>query len=285
MDATAHKENLDLVAMRIERSIDYYRENSFNFKWYTRFLLAASGAAFVYGVVAPLLAHLDTSEQKIHLTYGLIALALAGILLSADRWFLISRNWRQYTATCLLLEDLRNTFEIERRAFETQREGHEDLSLRIDRTDEVRDFCLRFERERQKIVKDETELWMKDLDAAIADMQAKVEERRAAVAGIIDAQRARGAEPPKPAGAVELLIAGRARPGVTHRLTVGGAQAEERDAHHESIVKTDVAPGLVGIRYEAILDQAVGFSAERASVVKSGEVSTLRVTLPRNLVV
>lgn len=125
----------------------------------------------VFGVVAPLLAALqpDVGQRLQATQYGLVALAVAGLLQVGDKVFGWSSGWLRYMVTAVAMERLTLQFELDWAAYFIAQNGP------IGESDKkcLFDLACDFERDTEKRLSDETDAWVaefKNGTAALEDM-------------------------------------------------------------------------------------------------------------------
>ena len=92
----------DLTVERMQSELNWYEKLIPRMRWGSYALRAFSIVFLIFGVIAPLLGMMispagDAASQLRYSYAGYIGLALAGILFSIDKFFVVSKTWMRYT--------------------------------------------------------------------------------------------------------------------------------------------------------------------------------------------
>jgi hypothetical protein len=231
------------------RSIKAKRQASQISRW-VAFALLVGGSA------APIVAGIyDDTGIRLHCTQaGVAALALAGLLLYADRVFGWSTGWLRYVATVTAMEDKTRRFEREWAGFLVGKQ--QGIS-----SDDVRalfDVARRFEEEIAKLQTDETEKWIAEFNSGLALLGEMIKNQRESVEKAVDATRAvveerqrsaQAGQKAQASGAVEIAFAHR-RPETPVQVHVNVDEEAKKAFLGFSWVKRDLRPGQHTITVE-----------------------------------
>ena len=176
-------------------------------------------ALLILGTVLPILAALNADPGvKLQFTqYGVVALAVGGLIQVADRVFGWSSGWLRYITTVTAMENLTRKFELEWAGYILNKT--EDLCESDCK--QLFDLAKQFEDDIVKLQTDETDKWATEFSsgtALLGDLikaqresgEKAVEAARAAVAS--QQAAAQATEKAKQNGAVEVTLTHKAEP-------------------------------------------------------------------------
>jgi hypothetical protein len=166
-----------------------------------------------FGTILPILAGLGNDpESRLQFTqYGVVALALAGLLQLADRIFGWSSGWLRYITTVTAMESLTRKFELDWAEYILNRMG----ALTESDTKQLFDMAKHFEDGMVKLQSDETDKWVLEFNSGIALLNDLIKSQResgekaveAAHAAVTAQQAAVAAnEKSKQGGAIEVTL-------------------------------------------------------------------------------
>jgi len=165
----------DTAKDEIDKQAKYYKERQSDAKWVSIGLRLLTAVFFALGSVAPLAAPFleegkyAAASTVLQAGYG--SLAVAGLLLVLDQFFLSSKSWSRHTRAFLKLDFLSQALAFEKSCFELmapdEATAHEKLDATLAKIAEYRAA-------HHAIVNDETGIWETDLAAAIAAFQTQV---------------------------------------------------------------------------------------------------------------
>jgi hypothetical protein len=173
----------------------------------------------ILGTVLPILAALNGAPgDKLKFTqYGVVALALGGLLQVADRVFGWSSGWLRYITTVTAMENLTRKFELEWAGYILNKAGA------LDESDckQLFDLAKRFEDDVVKLQIDETDKWATEFSSGTALLGDLIKAQRESGEKAVEAARAvvasqqagaQASEKAQQNGAVEVALVHEADP-------------------------------------------------------------------------
>jgi ABC-type glutathione transport system ATPase component len=116
-----------------------------------------------------------------------------------------------------------------------------------------------------EVVRQETQDWMAEFKGHLAVLEQRVEAQRTALA----------TAPSMVYGAIKLLVEGseKLKEGSRWKVVLGTGR-ELSGAGPQAVVATSLGPGLLGLRFEAVLKDGRQFVTEDVTTIKASEVTT-----------
>jgi len=171
-----------------ERARSWYWRSIHNKKISSMLVRGVGFGLLVIGAVSPLVAALSSDPQfRLASTqFGVITLAIAGLLHSADRIFGWSSGWLRYISTVTTMESVTRRFELEWANYAINKAGG------LDDTDKrpLFDLARKMEEEILKLQSDETEKWVAEFNSGLAVLSDLIKSQREAAEKNLDAARA-----------------------------------------------------------------------------------------------
>lgn len=240
-----------------------------------------SYALLVSGALLPVIAVLLPDEFRLPATQiGVVAIALAGLLLGADRIFGWSSGWLRYVTTVTQMESMTLQFELDWARYILSKQ----VSLNDGDRKALFDLASSFEQKLTKAQSDETDKWVVEFTNSVAALSDLIKAQRESAEKAVNAaqlalqaKRAEEAAREKSGapGAIEMTIAHKGAP-----VPVSVAVDQEAPTPYLGTVwaKTGVAPG-----HHTLTIAAAGGSGPVATViadVPAGGIARITVTPP-----
>jgi hypothetical protein len=115
-----------------------------------------------------------------------------------------------------------------------------------------------------EVVRQETQEWMAEFKGHLAVLEQRVEAQRTALA----------TAPSILYGAIKVLVEGSDKLKDGRWKVVLGTGKELSGTGSQAVVATSLSPGLLALRFEAVLKDGRPFVTEDVATIKSGEVTT-----------
>ncbi|UCD80421.1 MAG: SLATT domain-containing protein [Desulfobacterales bacterium] len=122
----------DLTVERMQSEQNWYEKLIPRMRWGSYALRAFSLAFLIFGVIAPLLGVMKfpAGDAALQLRYsyaGYIGLALAGILFSIDKFFVVSKTWMRYISAKLIIAKKMLEFRYKWQDLRAEMKGTDDI--------------------------------------------------------------------------------------------------------------------------------------------------------------
>ncbi len=251
------------------KSINSKRRASFFFRTLS-YLLAIMGAIF------PLAAGFqDSCENGINFTqFGVIFLALAGLLQAADRIFGWSSGWMRYVSTVTQMEELARSFSFEWARFQLEKGT-------LTEADKLALFQIaeNFVEQTVELQNEETRKWVVEFNSGQAVLSELIKSQKQSAV-----KRAKAEQDSKPipqstgmrTGVIELALQHTDKP-IELSLAMDGGEAENFTGTLWSVGKVTPGEHLVEIRAKSPF-----INMRKIVVVNPGETTIVNVLIPNN---
>ena len=168
-----------LYALTIERmqsELNWYEKLIPRVRWGSYALRALSLIFLVFGVIAPLLGIIAFSDadaaSQLKFSYaGYTGLALAGILFSIDKFFVVSKTWMRYISAKLILEKKLLDFRFRWQKYQAEIKGAE---IGLDKQKLIIEDFREFVADIMDEVIKETGVWQSDLEKGLKELSDKL---------------------------------------------------------------------------------------------------------------
>lgn len=237
--------------------------------WGTRILAAT---ALALGVILPLSkASVPCFESAAQAAVA--SIAFAGLMIGADRVFMISSTWTRYVNAMMKIETLRKGAEFDWIALKT------GLADPVS-TQDIQKAIALFKAlviDSRKIVETETSSWSEELIKAVEQLRAMIGEQKAAAETLVREERNAREAAQKLAsvpthGAIRVKIEGAfERLAGPIKVTAAG-RSQDRDASTTTVIVPDVASGIHTVRLEGQDAQGKSVVVENVVQVKPNTI-------------
>jgi len=258
-----------------ERAREWYWRNIDRKRRWSVAVRSISFTLLVAGAVLPVCAGLMSDAQaRLNSTqWGVVALAVAGLLQAADRIFGWSSGWLRYISTVTNMENVTRRFELEWSNHLINKAGP------VGEEDKPRLFEMakRMEEDISKLQSDETEKWVAEFNTSLALLSDLIKSQRESAEKTADAARTAVAAKEKAIqpGAIEVTIVHKADPVP---VTIGLDDNPGEDFTGTVWSRRQVAPGLHTVHITTTAPPAR--TIQPVVDVPAGGIATAKVNLP-----
>lgn len=186
----------------------WYWKSIMKIRPFSRGIRLVTVIIFIIGTILPILAGLiNKPNERLEFTQlGVVALAIAGLLQIADRYFGWSSGWMRYITTVTAMENLTRKFELEWAKYIIDKGN----AIGNGDTKPLFDIAVRFEDEISKMQSDETDKWVVEFNSSNALLGELIKSQREATQETIKNLHAASASQKN--GSVEVTIIHKAAP-------------------------------------------------------------------------
>jgi hypothetical protein len=168
----------DLTVKRMQAERDWYKERIPLVRNFSYALRIASLVFLVGGVISPLLCVIidpqaDAALQLRYSNAGYIVLALAGILFSIDKFFVVSKTWMRYISAKLIIEKKLLEFRYKWQDLRAEMKGKE---VDFGKQKEIIGAFQKFVCDIMDEVIKETGWWRSDLEEALKALSEQIRQ-------------------------------------------------------------------------------------------------------------
>jgi len=168
----------NLVIVQCNTQYNYYDKQATIFRWLSRLTRTM---ALGLSIAALWLTFAKVDYPWLNHTFGgapesaIFFVALTGILVSVDKLFIISNNWKRSTIAKMRIDELINAVEFRWRRvlLEVKETGITDAELAV-----AMDFFEQKQRELHEVLKVETNTWGDNIDTALSSLKSVLDSTR-----------------------------------------------------------------------------------------------------------
>lgn len=262
-----------------EKESNWYKDRRWTWiflSWGMRILAAI---ALALGVILPL-SRVSVPWFEGAAQAAVACIAFAGLMIGADRVFMISSTWTRYVNAMTKIETLRKAAEFDWIALKT---GLADPISTQD-TQKAIGLFKALVIDSRKIVETETNSWSEELIKAVEQLRTMIGEQKAATDALLkQEQTAREAAQRLASvsthGAIRVKIEGALERLVGSIKVTAAGRSEERDASTTTIIVPEVTSGIHAIRLEGKDAAGKSVVAENVAQVASNAIAEVSLLI------
>ncbi|HVG61754.1 MAG TPA: SLATT domain-containing protein [Hyalangium sp.] len=239
----------------------YARQKEGKKLWGQRLRMAAILLTALAGIT-PMIVQLLPNEQG-YQRWSLLAsifAVLGATCVGLDNYFGASSGWMRYVSAYLELNSRLETLQFGWARLALAAAGTPKEQRLASLLDLLQGFIISV----NEVVRQETQDWMAEFKGHLAVLEQRVEAQRSALA----------TAPSMVYGAIKVMAEGSEKLKDGKWKVVLGTGRELSGSGGQAVVATSLGPGLLGLRFEAVLKDGRQFVTEDVTTIKSGEVTT-----------
>lgn len=227
-------------------------------KWWGQRLRMAAILLTSLAGITPMIVQLFVADQRWSLLASVFAVT-AATCVGLDNYFGASSGWMRYVSAYLELNSRLEALQF----------GWARLALasagapKEQRLSALMDLLQGFIIGVNEVVRQETQEWMAEFKGHLAVLEQRVEAQRTALA----------TAPSMIYGAIKVLAEGSEKLKDGRWKVVLGTGRELSGSGGQAVVATSLSPGLLAVRFEAVLKDGRPFVTEDVTTIKSSEVT------------
>lgn len=239
----------------------YARQKEGKKLWGQRLRMAAILLTALAGIT-PMIVQLLPNEQG-YQRWSLLAsifAVLGATCVGLDNYFGSSSGWMRYVSAYLELNSRLETLQFGWARLALAAAGTPKEQRLASLLDLLQGFIIGV----NEVVRQETQDWMAEFKGHLAVLEQRVEAQRTALA----------TAPSMVYGAIKVMVEGSEKLKDGKWKVVLGTGRELSGSGGQAVVATSLGPGLLGLRFEAVLKDGRLFVTEDVTTIKSSEVTT-----------
>jgi hypothetical protein len=240
-------------------AMTWYARQKEGKKWWGQRLRMAALLMTSMAGITPMIVQLFVADQRWSLLASVLAVT-AATCVGLDNYFGASSGWMRYVSAYLELNSRLEALQFGWARIALASSG----TPKEQRLSALMDLLQGFIIGVNEVVRQETQDWMAEFKGHLAVLEQRVEAQRTALA----------TAPSVVYGAIKVITEGSEKLRDGRWKVVLGTGRELSGNGAQAVAATSLSPGLLAVRFEAVLKDGRPFVTEDVTTIKSSEVTT-----------